>query len=143
MTGRDAHQRLTDADYFDFWEGPGLRHADTDDQGHVNHCALVNLLETARDFYFRRSWPTPADPPSIVIVGLDLRFRKELNYPSDVRIGTRLERAGTSSMTMAQAIFVDRLCIATAEATCVLIDGVTRRPRPVPDEIRPAARPGL
>jgi len=70
------------------------------------------------------------------LVRLTIDFRRDMRFPGDVDIGTRLVRVGTSSLTFGQALFVGQDCTATAEAITVWFDRETRRGKPLPDSIR-------
>jgi acyl-CoA thioester hydrolase len=50
-----------------------------------------------------------------------------------VEIGTGIAEIGRSSFTFLQAIFHAGACAATARATMVMIDGATRKSRPLPE----------
>lgn len=123
-------------DGFRFWTEEKLRNMDTDQFGHVNNSAMASFFEAGRMEIFR----APAVRPlmagvSIAVVRLLIEFHRELFYPGTVRIGSTVKRVGKTSFEVAQALFGEGR-IASAEATCVLIDQSTRRPHPVPDELR-------
>ena len=77
--------------------------------------------------------PTPANT-HFAIAKLVLEFRSEMHWPGTVEVGTRIERIGRSSVTLCQALFMDGLCVATAEPVVVGIDATSRRPVPLPEE---------
>jgi acyl-CoA thioester hydrolase len=74
--------------------------------------------------------------PVIVLVDLRIQFLAEVRPGSEVRVGTRVQRIGSSSVTIGQAVFADGECAAVGEAVEVLIDAQTRRPTPWPDTFR-------
>jgi acyl-CoA thioester hydrolase len=73
---------------------------------------------------------------SIVIARLQIDFRKELKWPGEVEIGTRIVTIGRSSLRCEQALFNQGDCIATAESIVVLTDVNTRRSKPFSDAAR-------
>ncbi len=75
-------------------------------------------------------------PPNtlFVIVKLVLEFRAEMHWPGKVEIGTRVARIGSSSVMLAQALYVDETCVAVADSTVVLMDGTTRQSTPLPPQ---------
>jgi len=81
-------------------------------------------------------------PPNtqFVIARLVLEFRAEMHWPGTVEIGTRVERVGRSSVTLAQALFVHETCVAIAESIVALMDMTTRRPTLLPEETAEALR---
>src|SRR5262245_26211911 len=112
-----------------------IRFGDLDPQGHVNNTVFATFFETGRVAFLRE--PGNALSPSGTTAGLwrlDISFLKELHWPGDVEIGTGVAEIGRSSFTFLQAIFHEGACAATARATMVMIDGATRRSRPLPEE---------
>src|SRR3954465_8189580 len=112
-----------------------IRFGDLDPQGHVNNTVFATFFETGRVAFLREpgNGLNPPGTPS-VLARLDIDFLKELHWPGDVEIGTGIADIGRSSFTFLQAIFHDDACAATARATMVMIDGETRRSRPLPEE---------
>ena len=70
--------------------------------------------------------------------------------PPKYEIGTNILRIGRSSYTFGNAVFHDDVCVATSEATSVMIDRATGKSIPLPAEfreslqalMRPDLRPG-
>ena len=112
-----------------------VRFGDLDPQGHVNNAVFSTYLESGRVAMFR-------DPDlgigvanaTFVLVRQEIDFLRELRWPGDVVVGTALCEFGRSSFTVAQAIFCGEECAAAGRATMVMIDTVTRRPRPLTPE---------
>ena len=59
-----------------------------------------------------------------------------MQWPGNVETGIGLAELGRTSATFQQAIFFEGQCVATARAINVLIDWTTRKPVPIPDEVR-------
>src|SRR5690606_18367117 len=76
------------------------------------------------------------DGVSIAVVRLLMNFHRELFYPGSVRIGSSVTNVGRTSFEARQGLFGTNGLVASAEATCVLIDERTRRPHPVSEELR-------
>ncbi len=111
-----------------------IRYADTDRQGHVNNAVFATLCETGRvAFLYDPAQPLAPDGASFVIARLTIDFRAEIRWPGEVEIGTRIQSIGRSSMVLAQGLFQNGRCAATAETVIVLMDETTRRSRPLPD----------
>jgi len=70
--------------------------------------------------------PVP-DEVHFVIARLQLYFLAEIHWPGTVKIGTRVERVGRSSIVLAQALFLKARYVARAKSLVVLIDAATRR----------------
>ena len=75
-----------------------------------------------------------------VIAKLTLEFRAEMHWPGVVEIGTRIERIGRASVTLAQALFVGGACVAVAHSIVALMDRATRRAVALPQETVAALR---
>ena len=113
-----------------------IRFADIDIQGHVNNAVIATFVESGRVGFSR----DPVHGFKIPDAGFVLRrividYLAEMLFPGQVTIATRVERMGTTSLTLGHALFVGTTCTATAESTMVLVDPATRRPRPFPDAI--------
>ena len=112
-----------------------LRFADTDRHGHITNSVFAVCRQIAR-------MELHCDPRRLPIPRnrLVLEFRAEMHWPGTVEIGTRVERVGRSSATLAQALFVQEACVATAESIVALMDMTTRRPALLPEETAAALR---
>lgn len=73
---------------------------------------------------------------TINVARILINFHAELFYPSIVAIGSMVNHVGNTSFTVKQGVFHLDKCIASAEATCVLMETSTRRPIQVPDSLR-------
>ena len=112
-----------------------IRFGDLDPQGHVNNTVFATFFETGRVAFLREPGNALSPPGTTsVLARLDINFLKELHWPGAVEIGTGIAEIGRSSFTFAQAVFHEGRCAATARATMVMIDGETRRARPLPAE---------
>ncbi|MTW18934.1 acyl-CoA thioesterase [Rhodoplanes serenus] len=120
-----------------------IRYRDLDPQSHVNNAVFATFFEAGRVVLLRGPRHAMLVPgASWVQARLAIDFLGEMHWPADVTIGTRVARLGTSSLTFGQALFVDDRCTALADSTVVLIDGETRRPRPLPEDLAARLRAG-
>ena len=112
-----------------------LRFADTDRLGHITNTVFAVCCQNARMELLcdPQRVPIPRNT-QFVIARLVLEFRAEMHWPGTVEIGTRVERVGRSSVTLAQALFMDGRCVATAESVVALMDTTTRRSTLLPYE---------
>jgi acyl-CoA thioester hydrolase len=112
-----------------------LRFADTDRHGHITNTVFAVCCQNARMELLcdPKRVPIPHNT-QFVIAKLVLEFRGEMHWPGTVDIGTRVERIGRSSITLAQALFRDGRCVATAESVVALMDTTTRRSTQLPYE---------
>ena len=118
-----------------------LRYADTDRQGHITNIVFAVYCQNARMELLcdPRRVPVPHNT-QFVIAKLVLEFRAEMHWPGIVEIGTRVERVGRSSVTLAQALFMNERCVATAESVVALMDTATRRSMLLPHQTVEALR---
>ena len=122
------------------WVEDVLRFRDTDKNGHVNNSVFSVLCESGRVNLFGLKFDPLLRPGTFyVIARLVIDFRAELHYPGRVNTATWLHRVGRSSMGLRQAIVSEAGVAADSEAVCVLMDGATRRPTPLPDAMRRVA----
>jgi len=137
VSGR-LDRTLTDPAGFQHWTPVGIRFRDLDLLGHVNNANLAGWLEDGRVALELPIQPlsTSYTGPVIVLAELRIEYREEIRFGMEVRVGTRVQRLGRSSVTLGQAVMADDRCAAIAEAVEVLIDAETRRPMALPAEFR-------
>ncbi|HLS34366.1 MAG TPA: thioesterase family protein, partial [Brevibacterium sp.] len=68
-----------------------------------------------------------------VIAQITIEYLKELLWPGEVEVGSRVIRVGTSSITIEQLLVAEGLAHARAESVMVLTDTTTRRSTPLDD----------
>ena len=122
----DFPYRLTD----------NVRYADLDPNGHVNNAVYATYFETGRVTLMkdRSYWQLP-DGLTWIMVRLDIHFRAELRWPGQIEMGLGLTKFGRTSVTFDQVVFSEGKCVASAQATTVLIDERTRKPTSLTPEI--------
>ena len=124
---------------YPFWCEEKLRNADTDQQGHINNAVIASFFEAGRMEVFAQPSLDPFRASSLfVIVRVLIDYKRELFYPGVVRVGSRVSDIGRTSFKFEQTLRSGEHEVARAEATCVLLDLDTRKPKPVPDSVRAA-----
>lgn len=133
------HPEREKSGFYRYWIEEEVRFHDLDAYNHVNNNVIGIYFETARMRHLEdvqpKGWLGEAH---FVLLKNSIIFLGELNYPNRVRIGQRVLRIGTSSMTSCGGIFLDEACIAVSETVSVWIGSATRRPQPIPDSMRAA-----
>ncbi|MDO8308229.1 MAG: thioesterase family protein [Actinomycetota bacterium] len=117
------------------------RWADEDTYGHVNNAVHYLLFDTAVNGWMIEQVGDMREHPSFgVVAETGCRYFGELRFPERIRCGIALGRLGTSSITYRLALFGDRNeePAATGLFVHVYVDRDTRRPVPVPDDVRRA-----
>lgn len=116
---------------FRVWATEKLRNSDTDQFGHVNHAAMMSLLEVGRiELFGGADSASLFQTRDMVVVSIHFTFHRELHWPGTCSIGSSVTRVGSSSVTVRQALFAGDTCHVSGEAICVLIDRQSRRPAP-------------
>lgn len=117
-----------------------IRWSDVDAYKHVNNAVYANYLEECRDEWMDEALAGVGDTWDWVLARVAIDFRSELRLEHDrVIVRCRLERIGTSSITLSEEITTaDGQLSAGAEAVLVARDRATGRSRPITDAEREA-----
>jgi acyl-CoA thioester hydrolase len=110
-----------------------LRLSDLDHQKHINNAVYPCLFTNGRYALIRerlRDYVTSTD--AFALAKITIEYLNEMHFPGEVEVGTLVRRIGTTSITYGQAIFYKDKCAAVAESVMVMVDGRTRRPKPLP-----------
>jgi len=115
------------------------RWSDDDTYGHVNNVVHYLMFDTAvNGWLIEASGTDIRQLPSIgLVVETSCRYFAELRFPDVVTAGIALEKLGTSSVIYRLALFgANESPAAAGRFVHVYVDRQTRRPVPVPPEIR-------
>ncbi len=122
---------------YTYWHDDVVRFNDIDPLWHLTSTAYLIMMENARIRFVRAAGEAIDTPPfGWMVVNATVNYLSQVRYPDAVRIGTRVERVGRSSVKILQAMFNGDVCAATVEATLVLIDENRDRSVTVPDDLR-------
>jgi acyl-CoA thioester hydrolase len=118
------------------------RWSDDDTYGHVNNVVHYLMFDTAvNGWLIEASGVDIRQLPAIgLVVETSCRYFAELRFPEVVTAGLALERLGNSSIIYRLALFGEhsQSPAAAGRFVHVYVDRDTRRPTPVPGEIRAA-----
>lgn len=118
------------------------RWMDNDHYGHVNNVVYYSYFDTAvNGFLIEASGTDIRDLPAIGIVAeTSCRFLKELSFPAAVYAGLALEKLGNSSVIYRIGLFSNEETepAALGRFVHVYVDAASRRPVPVPPQVRAA-----
>jgi acyl-CoA thioester hydrolase len=115
---------------------------DQDLFGHVNNVVYFRWFESARVAYLDRIGMARLHGEEVtgpILAAISCNFRRQIEYPDTVRIGTRVTRIGNTSMTVEHALWSVTKGgehAADGTSTVVVFDYPSQRPIRVPDEIR-------
>ncbi len=124
---------LAERTRYKIWSKDILRLSDLDHQRHVNNAVHPGLFTNGRYALIHgRLMPLVEHGTAFALVKISIEYLNEMHYPGEVDVGTLVRRIGNSSVTYGQAIFYNGKCAAVAESVMVMLDGKTRRPKPLP-----------
>ena len=115
---------------------------DNDHYGHVNNVVYYAYFDTAVNGYLIEASGT--DIRSLPAIGIvaetSCRFLRELSFPDTVHAGLALEKLGNSSVVYRIGLFRNEEAAPAAigRFVHVYVDAATRRPVPIPPQIRAA-----
>jgi acyl-CoA thioester hydrolase len=117
-----------------------MRYGDMDSNGHINNVSTFKYFEEGRVQWFA-SMGLVADGTGAgpVIVETSANFLAELHYPGDVLVRGFVKRLGNTSCTVDQEIArQDNPDEVITKGTCTIVwfDHETRKPIPLPVEVR-------
>jgi acyl-CoA thioester hydrolase len=107
--------------------------------GHLNNAVYYELFDTAINAWIgTRCGIDPMAAPWLgVVAESSCRYFAELKFPADLVVGLAVTRLGTSSVTYRTGLWADgQPPAAVGSWVHVFVDRETRRPTPIPDEIR-------
>ena len=116
---------------------------DQDAFGHVNNTVYFRWFESGRIAYFERlglGHALTGGGLGPILAAINCNYRRQLIYPDTVHIGTRVMKVGNSSVTIAHAIFSERLQLLAADGDSVVVmfNYDAQKPSRVPDDLRAA-----
>ena len=115
------------------------RWRDLDAFGHVNNAVFATYIETARGILFKR-WNLPFNGTgqSLIVASITIDYHQQLKHPSDIIVGQKISRIGTSSFDIESSIF-NRTntseSVASAKVTVVCFDFDQQKSVPVFEQI--------
>ena len=115
---------------------------DNDHYGHVNNVVYYAYFDTAVNGYLIEASGT--DIRSLPAIGIvaetSCRYLRELSFPDTVHAGLALEKLGNSSVVYRIGLFrnEETAPAAIGRFVHVYVDSATRRPVPIPPQIRAA-----
>ena len=124
-----------------------IRFGDTDAMGHANNARFLTYCESARIDYWETVTGEPfglathGESESMILAEIRVTFRSPAFFGEVLTVESRVGRIGRTSFTLEHRITApasergEARLVATADATQVLYDYATSRPRPIPDDI--------
>lgn len=124
-----------------------VRWGDMDALGHVNNAEYFRYMEQARVAWLEAiGVPMVEHGKGPVIVKATCEFLKPIVYPATIAITLKIERVGTSSITVSHEFHPDNdatVCYARGEAVIVYVDHARGESAPLPAAILRRLKEGL
>jgi acyl-CoA thioester hydrolase len=121
------------------WTEVTLRPTDLDDVGHVNNVIFAALTAAGRvDFILARLMPHVAAGSDFWLVRFEIDYLRQLHYPGTVRVGTAVERAGRSSITLAHELRAGEDVAARCRSVLVHVDPKSGKSMALPEALKRA-----
>ncbi len=123
------------------WTTVSIRYCDQDPIGHINNTAMAAYIEQARVALLYPVLREVAGPHyELVIARLVIEYLKELSFPGNIEVGTRIARIGGKSFLLHHGVFKagDEECAGTAECTMVFFETQQRQSVLPPKDVRQA-----
>jgi acyl-CoA thioester hydrolase len=116
--------------------------SDTDAQGVVYYGRYLPYFDHARTEYHRHLGKVRVDGAEFVMRASSVEYLAPARFDDLIESFVRVRRIGRSSVTYECAAYrlPDETLMVTATQTVVLVDLESRRPIPVPEELRRAVR---
>jgi acyl-CoA thioester hydrolase len=118
------------------------RWMDNDAYGHVNNVIYYSFFDTAVNRWLIERGVLDVERSGAIglVVETGCRYFEPITFPDRVTAGVRVAHVGRSSVRYEIALFRgdDRAPAATGHFVHVYVDRATRRPTPVPEDVRRA-----
>ena len=107
--------------------------------GHVNNTVHLRWFECARVEYWERGMRSImlSNDLGPILVNLTCNYRKQVRFPDNISVGSRVTRVGESSLTMEHAIFSEEqnAIVADGHSIVALFNYKLQRTERITDEI--------
>ncbi|MNS84417.1 Thioesterase superfamily protein [compost metagenome] len=121
------------------------RWMDNDVYGHVNNVVYYSYFDTVVNSYLIRQGVLDIESGSTIglVIETQCNYFSSLSFPETVVAGLRVARLGTSSVRYEVGLFSgdNELVAAQGHFIHVYVDRATRRPVPLPAQLREALLP--
>ncbi len=129
-----------------FWTPITLHWADMDSFHHVNNARYFTFMETGRISLFKHLLDLSyAGVPEVgpILAHIGCNYRKPIEWPATLHVGTGVEKVGNTSFTLQQGVFIEGEDTAAADGPSVVVwyDYQAGEKRPLPDNLRAALEP--
>ena len=139
MTASAKQAQLTKRDDYTHWTTVPIRYSDTDKLGHVNNTSIAAFIEAGRcDLIYALARSAGEVKLDFILAHMSIDFIKEIHFPGNVDVGSRLLSVGNKSLATVYGVFVHQDCCATARCVNVFFDRDLRVTCTPPADLRAA-----
>lgn len=142
MTTDDASPEIPTIDDYGYVADVTTRWTDNDVYGHVNNAVFYLYFDSVANRFLIEEGGLDIHTSDIIglVVESGCQYHAPIEYPSALRVGLRVNRLGTRSVTYGLAVFTTASDEAVAHGyfSHVFVDRESRRPVPMPDTLRSA-----
>lgn len=122
-----------------------VRWGDMDSMGHVNNACYFTYCESARMSYFaaiRMNDHREHERQGPALASANLNFRRQVHYPAEIEVLTRVSDIGRSSFKMEYELFLRGTDDRVADGTGIIVwvDYGTGKSTPLPEGLKGAIR---
>lgn len=122
-----------------------VRWGDMDSMGHVNNARYFTYCESARMSYFaaiRMFDHRESELQGPALASATLNFRRQVRYPAELEVTTRVTEIGRSSFKMEYELFLRGTDDRVADGTGIIVwvDYGTGKSTPLPEGLKGAIR---
>ena len=111
------------------------RFRDVDAFHHVNNAVFLSYFEDARKTFIDR-WKVNLTDKSLIVASIKIDYKQQLKHPSEVTIGQRVSRLGTTSFDVFSLMFLGETQVSSAITTIVCYNFKLNKSILVYDEIK-------
>lgn len=128
----------------DFYIEKKVYYHDTDCGGVVYYANYLKYLEEARTEYCLNKGvilkDLTAEGTSFVVVHTEIDYKSPVRYQETLRVFTRIEKFGRSTIDFVQEIKKDDITVVIAKTTWVCVNS-NLKPKAIPDNIKQSLSP--
>lgn len=116
-----------------------LQWGDQDSFGHVNNIVFLRWFESSRiEYLHQHGIEISAEKIGPILAAVHCNFKLQLRFPDTVLIGSRLEKLGNSSLTIAHEVYSldQQQIVADGESVIVNFDYQQQKSARIDDNVR-------
>jgi acyl-CoA thioester hydrolase len=121
---------------YHFYHPIEVRYGDLDPQGHVNNATHLTFFEQARVAYFIKLGLFSKDQSfmdiGVILADVQITYLKPVYFGQDIKVGVRIEKFGTKSMTIAQNVVDSSTGAELSKGTVIMVSYDYRQGKSIP-----------